>query len=100
MQQMQQQHVHVLIYTMLVLLVFAQDTPAYEVLYQEDGVLRGKLTERRAQQEAEMTKKCTFTPTLVSQQLVKEGRVMKVWQKTRMLHAHLSVKESLPTCSE
>lgn len=82
-----QQHEHVLICIAPVLRVCAQDTPAYEVLYQEDSVLRGKLTERRAQQEAEMSKKCTFTPTLVSQQLVKEGRVMKVRDRTGMLQA-------------
>jgi hypothetical protein len=75
--QLRQQHEHALINTML-LLVCAQDKPAYQVLYQEDSVLKGKLNERRAQQEAEMSKQCTFAPTLVSQQLVKEGRVMKV----------------------
>lgn len=55
-----------------------QDTPAYEVLYQENSVISQKLSEKRAQREAERIKQCTFTPQLVSQQLVKEGRVMKV----------------------
>lgn len=55
-----------------------QDTPAYEVLYKEDSIIRGKLSEKRAQQEAEINKDCTFAPQLVSQQLVKEGRVMRV----------------------
>lgn len=54
-----------------------KDTPAYEVLYQENSIIQGKLTERRAQQEVELSKKCTFAPQLVSQQLVKEGRVMR-----------------------
>jgi hypothetical protein len=55
-----------------------QDTPAYEVLYQENSIINQKLVEKRAQQEAERSKQCTFTPHLVSAQLVKEGRVMKV----------------------
>jgi hypothetical protein len=55
-----------------------QDTPAYEVLYQENSIQNQKLVEKRAQQEAERSKQCTFTPRLVSAQLVKEGRVMKV----------------------
>lgn len=55
-----------------------QDTPAYEVLYQESSIINQKLTEKRAEREAERNKQCTFAPTLVSQQLVKEGRVMKV----------------------
>lgn len=55
-----------------------QDTPAFEVLYQENSILNQKLTEKRAAREAETSKQCTFTPHLVSQQLVKEGRVMKV----------------------
>jgi hypothetical protein len=55
-----------------------QDTPVYESLYQESSIINQKLTEKRAVQEAERSKQCTFAPTLVSHQLVKEGRVMKV----------------------
>ncbi len=58
-----------------------QDTPLHEYLYQGSVVLSQKLNERRAQVEAERTASCTFAPHLVSQQIVKEGRVMKVRQR-------------------
>lgn len=40
--------------------------------------MQQKLEEKKAEVELERTQACTFAPKLVSQQIVKEGRVMKV----------------------
>lgn len=61
-----------------VLVAVVQDTPLYEFLYQESTVLNQKKSERRARAVAEEASACTFAPRLVSQQLVREGRVMRV----------------------
>lgn len=55
-----------------------QDVPAYEALYAESSAIREKLSEKRAEAEAAAAKELTFAPKLLSKQLVKEGRVMKV----------------------
>lgn len=69
-----------------------QDTPLYEVLYQEGSALNQRKNERRVRAEAEMLSTCTFAPKLTSQQLVKSGRVMQVRavQRTSMVLQLLS----------
>jgi hypothetical protein len=59
-------------------LLLLQDTPLYEVLYQESTALNQRKKEMRVRAEAEMLSTCTFAPKLTSQQLVKSGRVMQV----------------------
>jgi hypothetical protein len=59
-------------------LLLLQDTPLYEVLYQQSTALNQRKKEMRVRAEAEMLSTCTFAPKLTSQQLVKSGRVMQV----------------------
>lgn len=62
----------------MLLSIRLQDVPLHELLYAESAQLSQKLDERRARAAAEMAHSCTFAPVLVSQQLVKHGRVMQV----------------------
>jgi hypothetical protein len=63
---------------LVLLRLLLQDTPLYEVLYQESTALNQRKKEMRVRAEAEMLSTCTFAPKLTSQQLVKSGRVMQV----------------------
>jgi hypothetical protein len=67
-----------------------QDTPLYEVLYQESTALNQRKKELRVRAEAEMLSTCTFAPKLTSQQLVKSGRVMQVRAAREFGHGHVA----------
>jgi hypothetical protein len=50
----------------------------YEVLHQEASIISAKLDEKRRQATESEIKLCTFQPKLVSEPLVKEGKIKKV----------------------
>ena len=64
-----------------------QDIPVYQVLHQEASIISAKLDEKRKQATESEIKMCTFQPKLVSEPLVKEGKIRKVSYQLGKLHA-------------
>ncbi|KAK9823252.1 hypothetical protein WJX72_001357 [[Myrmecia] bisecta] len=60
--------------------------PVYEILHREASIIHERLQHRKEEIEQAQLKECTFRPAFVSEQLVEEGRAMKM---THQLTHHL-----------